>query len=53
MRIIYEMCVAQTCCRQCPLGKESHRLVLDCSQYINLFPAEAVNVAQRWKEQQK
>ena len=51
MRIIHKMCVAQTCCAQCPIGKAAHRIALDCRQYINIFPAEAVNLAQRWEDE--
>jgi hypothetical protein len=49
--IIHRMCVAQACCAQCPIGKAAHRIALDCRQYINFFPAEAVNLAQRWEDE--
>ena len=49
-RSIDKMCVAQSCCRMCPIGRESYRLALDCRQYINMFPEEAVKLAQRWED---
>lgn len=50
VKIVNKMCVAQPCCAQCPIGKAAHRIALDCRQYINFFPAEAVSLAQRWEE---
>lgn len=49
-KIINHMCVAQTCCRACPIGKDAHRLALDCRQYIEIFPESAVKLAQIWSE---
>lgn len=49
-KIINELCVAQKCCRMCPIGQASHRLALDCRQYIEIFPEAAVKLAQRWED---
>lgn len=49
-KLINKMCVAQRCCRMCPIGKDAHRLALDCRQYIEIFPETAVKLAQRWDD---
>lgn len=51
MDIINKMCVAQRTCEHCPVGKASHRLALDCRQYIEIFPEPAVKLAQRWEDE--
>lgn len=50
--LIKEMCVAQKCCRMCPIGKELRTIPLDCKQYIAFFPAKAEELAEKWKEEQ-
>lgn len=50
-KLVNEMCVAQKCCRMCPVGKASHRLALDCRQFMEIFPEATVKLAQRWEEE--
>lgn len=48
--VIKRMCVAQRCCRMCPIGKELRTVPLDCRQYIAFFPDRAEALAMKWKE---
>lgn len=51
MQAINRMCVAQTCCAQCPIGKILRTIPLDCRQYIEIFPARAAWIAQEWRRE--
>lgn len=46
---INRMCVAQSCCMQCPIGKILRQIPLDCRQYIEIYPVRAAWVAQEWQ----
>ena len=46
------LCVAVGACENCPINTAMRRRAVDCVQFQERFPMEAVRIARQWKEGQ-
>lgn len=46
------MCIAVGGCENCPINTAMRRRAVDCVQFAERFPQEAVQIARRWREEE-
>lgn len=45
------MCVAVGQCENCPINAAMRRRAMDCVQFQERFPAEALRLAEKWRKE--